>query len=142
MLRGQLIEAIAAGHDAGTAGAVQALALDPNVRAEEVHNLLETYMYWPDNRAEGRAWMRRNKDRLLARVPAMWQGYTGWLYREGQCTDAEAQDFQRVWEKRLANVEGGPRNVAQAIEATRLCAALREKQSLTEFGKSLEVKGE
>ena len=40
------------------------------------------------------------------------------------------------------NVEGGPRNVAQAIEATRLCAALREKQSLTEFGKSLEVKGE
>ncbi len=136
VVRSDLIQALAAIREPERAAKIRALALDPKkTHTEEVGRLLEDHVRWAENRAATRNWMRANREALLKRFPATWTPWVAWLYRSGQCSEADAQDFQRVWEKRFANVEGGPRSVAQALEATRLCAALRAKQLPGGLGK-------
>ncbi|MFN7954925.1 MAG: M1 family metallopeptidase [bacterium] len=135
VLRSDLMEALGAIRDPERAARIRALALDPKIHAEELGRLLEDHVRWPENRAATRAWMRANRDALLKRFPATWTPWAAWIYRGGQCSEADAKDFQQVFEKRFANVEGGPRTVAQALEATRLCATLRAHQAPAGLGK-------
>ena len=79
-------------------------------------------------------WIGQHRDVLLARLPAMFQTWAAWIDREGACSEAEAKEEQALFEKRLKNVEGGPRAMAQLLEATRLCATLQERQSDAGFG--------
>ncbi len=75
----------------------------------------------------------------------------------GQIALLDASDGHAVIDRADVEGAGAPQSVLVArviathrelaaaghrLVATRLCSALREKQSLSEFGKSLEVKGE
>ncbi len=134
VLRGELLEALGAVRDPQRTEQVRALALDPHVKASEVGQLLESQVAWPENRTDARRWIGQHRDVLLARLPAMFQTWAAWIDREGACSEAEAKEEQALFEKRLKNVEGGPRAMAQLLEATRLCATLQERQSDAGFG--------
>ena len=45
------------------------------------------------------------------------------LYSAGMCSDAEAAELQDKFGKRMADVEGGPRELKQTVEGIRMCAA-------------------
>src|SRR5690606_11496547 len=44
-------------------------------------------------------------------------------YAAGMCSDAEADALEAKFARRMADVEGGPRALAQEVESIRMCAA-------------------
>jgi hypothetical protein len=44
-------------------------------------------------------------------------------YAAGMCSDAEADALQAKFAGRVADIEGGPRELQQTVEQIRMCAA-------------------
>jgi alanyl aminopeptidase len=45
------------------------------------------------------------------------------LYSAGMCSDAVAASLQEKFAARVEDIEGGPRQLKQTVEAIRMCAA-------------------
>ncbi len=136
-LRLDLVRALASAQGPQRAARVRALALAPGVRAGELAALLEAQLGWEPNRAAGRAWFRENADAVLAKLPAQQAGHAPALYASGACSEAEANEVEALFAARVASLEGGPRAMAQLVEAIRLCAALRAHHAKTGFAGAL-----
>ena len=71
--------------------------------------------------------MKRNYDALKARLPRDFTTrFPRWA--SGLCTAAERSEMAAFFEPRMAEVDGGPRNLAQALERVDLCIAFRKTQ--------------
>jgi len=97
------------------------LALDPRVRVGEIDQLLGPQFRNPRTRERAWRWLTENFDELAARYGSSQVGGTPW-YAASFCTDEAAAEVQRFFEPRVAALTGGPRNLAEALEAIRLCA--------------------
>ncbi|NUS38997.1 MAG: hypothetical protein HOQ02_08240, partial [Lysobacter sp.] len=51
------------------------------------------------------------------------------LYADGMCTGAEADALQAKFASRVADIEGGPRELQQTVESIHLCAAQRQARA-------------
>jgi alanyl aminopeptidase len=96
-------------------------ALDPRVRVNEIDQLLRPQFRNPRTRERAWQWLTEHFDALAARYGSSQVGGMPW-YAASFCTDEAAAEVQHFFEPRVANLTGGPRNLAGAIEAITLCA--------------------
>ena len=136
-LRRDLVRALGAARSPERAGRARALALDPALRAGELSTLLFEHFAQRENRAAGRAWFRANQAALLAKLPTLAAADAPFAYAEDACSEAEAREVEKSFAAALAELEGGPRALAQLGEHVRLCAALRARSAPAGFGAAL-----
>jgi alanyl aminopeptidase len=126
-VRARVIAALASTHKPEQLARALGLGLDPRVRMNEVTVPLDVAVNDLASRDAAWAWLRQNVDALMARLPPSTAGYLPWR-ATGFCDRAHADEVGALFGPRLSRMEGGPRNLAGAVEATLLCAARRQAQ--------------
>lgn len=134
-LRGQLLNAMAAAKDPALIARMHALALAPGkLRRNELRYAAGA---GDDDSEAGRQarrqWLDGNFEAVQAQLApggaSLVYGYTA-----GMCSEADAATVEPKFAERLRDLEGGPRTLRQAVEAIRLCAALRSRHAAAGFG--------
>ena len=97
------------------------LALDARLRVNEVSQVLRPQFHNPRTRDRAWQWLTTHFDELTARFGPSRGGETPW-YAISFCTDAQAEEVAAFFEPRVAELAGGPRNLAGVVEAISLCA--------------------
>jgi alanyl aminopeptidase len=125
--RARILRALATSLDPELAAQARALALDPALRVNEVMVIPATQMQRPELRAGTWQWIRDEYDALAERLGRYYMGelptITGYF-----CDEARAAQVEAFFAPLVDGLEGGPRNLAGALEEIRLCAALAQLQ--------------
>jgi alanyl aminopeptidase len=125
--RWRILEALGASLDPERAKRARDLALDPELRMNEVLITLDTQMQYPRMRNETWTWITEHYQELAERVGRLSESNLPWLAWRF-CDDARADEVQQFFAPFIDEVEGGPRNLAGAVEDIRICAALARTQ--------------
>jgi alanyl aminopeptidase len=125
--RSRILSALGNAEDPELATRALALTLSPTIRVNEIGHILAPQLRNPRTRDRAWAWFTESFDELAARYGKHQVGGIPW-YTASFCTEAAAQEVQRFFEPRVADLMGGPRNLAGAVEAISLCAAKAEAQ--------------
>ena len=133
-VRRQLLGALASVRDPSLAERVRALALDERLRTNEIMTPIGIQMGMSETREATWAWLRDHVDDLADRLEPSRLGHAPWL-AAGFCDAERANEVEAFFGDRIGELSGGPRNLAGAVEAIRLCAARAEvhRASATEF---------
>ena len=116
-----------AANDPALAARALALSLDPRVRVNEVTNTISRQLDMPETRDAAWAWLEAHFDEVFARVATTRAGYAPWM-ATSFCSEERAVAVEAFFAPRIEALPGGPRNLAGALEAIRLCAARVEAQ--------------
>ncbi|MEO0326712.1 MAG: M1 family aminopeptidase, partial [Myxococcota bacterium] len=127
VLRRRLLGALAAARDPALAERSRDLALSEDLRVNEVLVPLRAQRRIPALRDAAWTWLQENMDALVARLPPGSAGGLP-LVMAGACDEATARAVEAFFAPRVAELPGGPRNLASAVERIRLCAAEAEEQ--------------
>ncbi len=125
--RSRILSALGHAEDPELATRALALTLSSTTRVNEIGRILAPQLRNPRTRDRAWAWFTSNFDALAARFGKHQVGGIPW-YTASFCTEAAASEVQRFFEPRVADLMGGPRNLAGAVEAISLCAARAEAQ--------------
>ena len=127
IVRGRLVSAMSHVDEAPLRARVLELALDERLRQNERFRPLSGQFSDPAGRAEAWTWLQANYDRVRARFGAEYAGYVPFV-TGGFCDRVHAQEVQTFFEPRMSDTQGGPRNLASAVETIALCAARADAQ--------------
>jgi len=119
--RTRIISALGHAETASLSERALDLALDPGLRVNEIPRLLGTQFGNPRNRERAWKWLTEHFDALAARFGSTQVGGTPW-YASSFCSEAAADQVARFFAPRVSELDGGPRNLASAVEAIALCA--------------------
>ena len=97
------------------------LSLDPRLRVNEIGQLLRGQFRNPRTRERAWAWLTEHFDEVTARFGTSRGGGMPW-YAASFCSKEAAAKVQRFFEPKVAELAGGPRNLAGVVEAISLCA--------------------
>ena len=97
------------------------LALDPRLRVNEIRHVLRTQFRNPRTRDRAWKWLTGNFDALASRFGSGQLGASPWN-ASSFCTRDAAAEVEGFFGPRVADLAGGPRNLAGAVEAILLCA--------------------
>jgi alanyl aminopeptidase len=97
------------------------LSLDPRLRVNEIARLMRAQFHNPQTRDRAWEWFTEHFDELTARFGPSRGGGMPW-YAASFCSEEAAEEVQRFFEPRVAELTGGPHNLAGAVEAISLCA--------------------
>jgi alanyl aminopeptidase len=103
------------------------LVLDDALRGNERTIVLRAQMGEPALREAAWSWLQDHFDALVERVPTTRAGRLPWLATVF-CDEDKLREVEAFFEPRVEALDGGPRNLAGATEAIRLCAARAEIQ--------------
>ena len=133
-VRTRILRALGGAKDPTMAARARALSLDARLRVNEVMTPLWAQVEVEESRDALWEWLVDNFDALRARVGPHSVGYTPWM-SAGFCDEAHATAVDEFFRPRIEDLPGGPRNLAGALEAIRLCAARVEahRESTTAF---------
>jgi alanyl aminopeptidase len=126
-MRSTLVAGVAAVDDDELRREALQLTFNSAVRINEVPTILFGQMSDPEGREPTWAWLQENYDRVVERVGPGIAGYLPYLGARF-CSEERAAEVQAFFGERVADVQGGPRNLASALERIRLCSALVEQQ--------------
>ena len=118
----RLVAALGATRDPVLAARARALAVGPEVRVGETMRLLWRQVDDEPTRAATWDWLQSNFAALVAHLTERDAGELPWL-ASGFCETARADQVAAFFAPRIESLVGGPRNLAGAVEAIRLCAA-------------------
>lgn len=135
--RGHLIVALGSFRAPDLAARGLALTFDPRIAAQDLTVILETQLGAPATRDAAWAWFERNVDQIAAKRPPSRRGQLPHLGTRF-CDRAHADALSVLFAERIEKLEGGPRNLAAALEAIHLCAARRSAQEPS-FRKALKI---
>ncbi|MEZ5465725.1 MAG: M1 family metallopeptidase [Lysobacteraceae bacterium] len=130
-IRSDLLSAMGNMDDKALAERARKLVFEKDLlRRNELAPLLGAQSGTDDDarRAELRAWVDQHFD-LLAELAAPKERRILSLYTANMCSPADAKELDAKFAQRMADVEGGPRSMAQAKERIQLCSDLREAQA-------------
>lgn len=122
LTRRRLLTALGSASAPALAARARALALGPDVRIGETVRILWSQSGQPETRAATWTWIQESFDPLVAHLSERAQGELPWL-ASGFCDPAHADELATFFQGRIERLPGGPRNLAGAVEAIRLCAA-------------------
>jgi len=126
--RRRILAALAATDDPELRKRSLALPLDPRLRKNEREFVFEEVRKHPESREAAWTALRGELDQLVPEIPESHAqrllGLVGEFCDEQHLTDA--RDFLGP---RAANMPGGPRQLAQALDEVRQCIAFRDAQS-------------
>ncbi|MEP7183094.1 MAG: M1 family metallopeptidase [Betaproteobacteria bacterium] len=122
--RRYLMMALFAFTDPALAQKGMALLLDPAFDVRESWTALGNGFYWNTTRRAPNDFIMANFDALAKTVGRDSPG--GWpFYASGLCSDRDRADVDAFWKERAARYAGADRELAQAMEAIRVCARVR-----------------
>jgi alanyl aminopeptidase len=125
--RRDILEALGSSLDPDHAERARALALDRRVRVNEMFVPLYAQMGEGRLRDATWLWIVENHEALIERAGASHAGHMPWL-AAAYCDDVRADEVEAFFAPFVYDLEGGPRNLAGAVEGIRLCAALTAVQ--------------
>jgi cytosol alanyl aminopeptidase len=126
VMRSRLLGALASVHDPKLAERALALTLDKRLRTNEVLQPLGTQLSMLETRDAAWQWLRTNFDAIVARISPNRAGALPYYVR--YCDEAHAAEMEAFFTPKIAKLDGGPRNLANALESMRLCVARRKAQ--------------
>ncbi len=134
VVRGRLIDALGRVKDPKLAERARALSLDPVLKVSEALWPLYAQLDSRDSRDDAWNWLLAHFDDLVARISPERAGGLPWIAARF-CDEAHATAAEKFFTPRIAKLEGGPRNLAGALERIELCLVKRKKQeaSLREY---------
>jgi alanyl aminopeptidase len=138
-LRNDLLAALGASPDPALAARVRALTLEPDtVRPNELGAVFDSQLNQdPAGRVALRDWLDRHFDALARKVAP--NGARVFRRRAAHlCGAGEAAALERRFAQRLAQLDGGPRALKEAVERAQLCGALRAAQRAHGFGAAVQ----
>ena len=126
VIRSQLLGAMGSVTDPALAERARKLVLEPGVlRRNEIYAILGSQVYDRETRPAARAWVDANFDALAQRVAPGGASLAS-LYAAGMCSAQDAATLDAKFGARLKDMEGGPMELKQTIEAIHRCEAARE----------------
>jgi alanyl aminopeptidase len=123
-IRRSVLAALSRARDPKLAARARELVFDPRVHSDEVFGTLFPAAGPIETRAAFFAWFSANIDKVIERVSLKSSRPLPFL-GASFCDSARAEEVKALFEPRIAKVEGGPRNLAAALEHIELCAARR-----------------
>ena len=127
VLRGRILLALAETPDPGSQEKTLALALDPRLRENEVLYPVYGELARPELREHVWQWVKASVEPLSKRLGGDNFGATELVALPGSfCDEAHALDVEKFFSPRVAQLPGGPRALAEAVEKIRLCATRRD----------------
>lgn len=127
VVRARLVTALGSFRAPDLAARALGLTFDARVPATELTAILEAQLGAPETRDAAWRWFEANVDALALRRPPSRRGYLP-LMGARFCDRAHADALSKLFADRVERLEGGPRNLAVALEAIHLCAARRAVQ--------------
>ncbi|HEX6832317.1 MAG TPA: M1 family aminopeptidase [Rudaea sp.] len=121
-----MLAALGATHDPKLGERARDLTLTPQIGTGELRYLISANVDEPENRDAFWTWLQTHYEAFRDRLPPLAQGRLPDLAEEGRCSDAQAAELETFFAPRIKQLIGGQRTLAQALEGTRQCAALRE----------------
>jgi alanyl aminopeptidase len=100
------------------------LTFDPRLRSDEALAPLMGQLARPETRDAAWTWLEAHVDAVIARLPPARAARLAWA-GTAFCDVAHADAVERLFGERAKKLDGGPRDVAGAVESVRLCAARR-----------------
>ena len=126
VLRQRILAAVSGANNAKISQRVLDIALDDVVRDNEVRTLLREQFANPVARPAAWDWLRANLDGVIARVPVWNQGDMVALSRQF-CSEKRKAEVEAFFGPKVDDLQGGPRDLALALEQIDLCAALKAR---------------
>ena len=120
-LRQRALVALAQTRDPALIGRALDLALDPRLRKNERVVALRALLGAPDTRDAAWAWLTAHFDALVPLLPDRFAGQLPLAVRV--CDLHRIDEIRAFFAPRVDRLTGGPRNLAQALEAATQCAA-------------------
>lgn len=120
--RSALLSALASTHDPELGQKAMNLSFDEQIRTNEIRNLLRPQFYQRETRDAAWSWLQENWDAYLKRVTPEGAGHAPGL-ASSFCSEAKAKEVEAFFADKVADLRGGPRNLAKTLEGIRLCAA-------------------
>ena len=125
-LRQRILAAVSGANDPAISQLVLNIALDDSIRDNEVRTLLREQFANTTARPAAWDWLRDNLDGVIARVPVWNQGDMVALPRQF-CSAARKAEVQAFFGPKVDDLQGGPRDLALALEQIDLCAAMKAR---------------
>jgi alanyl aminopeptidase len=119
-VRTRILSALGHVEDPSLSARALGLTLDPRIRINEIRQLLRPQFHNPRTRERAWQWYTAHFDELGARYGRFQGGGAPW-HAASFCTEEAAEEVRRFFEPRVAELTGGPRNLAGAVEAISLC---------------------
>lgn len=127
VLRGNVIAALGHQTDRATLERVQALILDPAIPKRDAGQLLRRQGRRVANQDTVFRWIVAHYDDLQDRLPRSWIAGLPWRV-SAFCSRADRDRVSAFFSPRAEAQEGGPRALANVLEAIDVCAAVAESQ--------------
>lgn len=127
-VRSRLLAALGSVTDPALAERARALSLDARLRINEVPRTLRAQSSRTETREALWGWLKDNFLAYVDRASPSRASGAPWM-AAGMCSEAAAADVVGFFQGRVAGLPGGPRELALASEAIRLCAARKAAQS-------------
>jgi alanyl aminopeptidase len=123
VLRSQLLGAMGSTRDAALNERVRAMVFEPGLlRRNEIFPAVGGQAGDAATRPALRDWTDAHFKEIVAKLAPAGAAVIR-LYSAGMCSDADAAGLQEKFATRVADIEGGPRELKQTVEAIRMCAA-------------------
>ena len=127
VLRAHIVRALGYQVDGEMVGRVWALILDPKTPKRTAAQLLRRLGHRVPNREVLFDWMVTHYDALLQRLPRSHRAWLPW--RASAFCDSESRDrVDRFYAERVKAHQGGPRALANVLEAIEICATIAQAQ--------------
>ncbi|HEX4480123.1 MAG TPA: M1 family metallopeptidase [Rudaea sp.] len=122
-----LLAALASTHQPELSQRALDYGLTPAVAVGEMRYIYGSTANEPEDRAGYWQWFKTNFDKFQARMPPFAQGYAPAMASlPGKCSKDQAEQLRAFFEPHIKQMNGGERVLAQVLESTNQCAALRE----------------
>ena len=121
-----LLAALGATRDPQLGERARNFALTPGVAVGELRYVYSANASEPENRDAFWKWFTSHFDALQARMAPFARGYAPAMAAPNRCSKEQAEELNAFFTPRLKQMNGGERVLAQVLEGTNQCAALRE----------------
>jgi aminopeptidase N len=126
--RRRLLFAMAGFSDPKLVAQSMGLLLTDEFELREAAVLLQAAFGEPRTREAAYQFLRAHFDELLAKLPEPLRPFLGFTLA-AMCDDTRTAEFEQLYRPRIDQLNGGPRIMAQALEAMALCSAQHRAQA-------------
>ena len=128
VLRQRLLAGLSSVDDDALRDRALDLVLDDRLRMNERFRPLMAQFGDPNGREHAWQWLAQHYDEVRARFGAEYAGYLPYVLG-AFCSAEDAERGRTFFAPRMADTNGGPRNLDAAVESVELCAQRREAQT-------------
>lgn len=125
--RVRLLRALGGFRDTAIAEKAFALSMDPAFDVRESMSTVWGATGFIETREQGYSFLKKNFDALAQLLPEDYPAEFPWI-GAALCDDARSADVATFFKDRASKYGGGPRTLAQALEAMRICSTIRKAQ--------------